>query len=60
MSEYLLILPTAFLIPNYLKYRKIKMGQENVSGLQQRILVRSRVKISGDGDLEAICRRTLL
>ena len=40
--------------------RKIKMGQENVSGLQQRILVRSRVKISGDGDLEAICRRTLL
>lgn len=39
MSEYLLILPTAFLIPNYLKYRKIKMGQENVPRLQQRILV---------------------
>ena len=59
MSEYLLILPTAFLIPNYSKYRKIKMGQENVPRLQQRILVRSRAKISGDGDLGAICRRTL-
>ena len=59
MSEYLLILPTAFLIPNYLKYRKIKMGQENVPGLQQRLLVRSRAKISGDGDLGAICRQTL-
>ena len=41
-------------------YRKIENGQEKVSGLQRRILVWSRVNISGDGDLEAIHHRIRL
>ena len=40
--------------------RKIKMGQGKVSGLQHRILVRSRINLSGDGDLEAIRLRSRL
>lgn len=40
--------------------RKIEKVQEKVSELQRRILIRSRVNISGDLDLEAIRRRTRL